>query len=98
MESADASGGRGGWRGFATVGAVLPGGYRDEAHLSGGRMNTTLTSLSLVLALAACQQMPVPSTKLAQPEPLELIGTYVHAGSGIAFPEKAAGFARVAPQ
>jgi hypothetical protein len=33
-----------------------------------------------------------------RPEEMTLVGTYVHEGSGVAFPERAAGFDRVAPK
>jgi hypothetical protein len=39
----------------------------------------------------------IASTRISSPVPLQLAGTYVHPGSGIAFPDKSAGFTRVAP-
>ncbi len=35
---------------------------------------------------------------MPDPQPLELVGVYVHEGSGLSFPEAAAGFQRVVPK
>ena len=52
-----------------------------------------------LLCLSACRSSePQATTKPDSPVPLELSGTYVHEGSGIAFPAAAAGFVRVAPK
>jgi hypothetical protein len=47
------------------------------------------------LLVAACKSQP-PRDRFV-PERLNVAGSYVHEGSGIEFPERAAGFERVAP-
>ena len=72
-------------------------------------MRTPIALVVVLAAATACRTVDelaaenaqsagaVPSTKLDKSVPLELSGDWVHPGSGIAFPAKAAGFGRVMP-
>lgn len=53
---------------------------------------------AVLFAAGACRSQTIPSTKLEDPVPLDLSGTWVHPPSGIAFPAQSAGFQRVAPK
>jgi hypothetical protein len=62
---------------------------------------------AMALAVVACPirivpartaKPAIPSTPISPAVPMQLEGTYVHAGTGIAFPDAAAKFRRVAPQ
>ncbi len=68
-------------------------------------MRRSFATTGLMLALAACRSaetpsssVAIPSTPVASATSMRLEGTYVHPGSGISFPEKAAGFTRVEPK
>jgi hypothetical protein len=54
-----------------------------------------LAALVLAAALAGCISMPAPSPTLEKPAPVAVEGEFVHAPSGMAFPERIGAFQRV---